>query len=240
MRNLAFEQGRPLRADRGARSEVAGRAAVHDARRPGRKGALPQRRGFRHARAAQGDRRLARPLLPLVAGRRQRGRREVSMRARVLSPVALLPGTALALALLASSGRAQTPPSPPCRRTPPPPCAAAEATSRRPSSRPRTIARLLALFEGLRVADATDGMDAVGLPGVGLMDPELRPLWKDNAVLQLTASSAIAVTARYVPTQRAARRPAVASKTTTAGRVIGTSRSRPSPSPSCCGPAARS
>src|SRR6185503_20049841 len=39
--------------------------------------------------------------------------------------------------------------------------------------------KLLALFEGLRVADATDGMDAVGLPNVGLMDPAIRPLWRD-------------------------------------------------------------
>ena len=39
---------------------------------------------------------------------------------------------------------------------------------------------LLALFEGLRVADVTDGMDAMGLQNVGLMDPEVRPLWKDT------------------------------------------------------------
>jgi hypothetical protein len=40
--------------------------------------------------------------------------------------------------------------------------------------------KLLALFQGLRVADVTDGMDAVGLQNVGLMDPEVRPLWKDT------------------------------------------------------------
>ena len=40
--------------------------------------------------------------------------------------------------------------------------------------------KVLALFDGLRVADVTDGMDAVGLPNVGLMDPEVRPLWKDT------------------------------------------------------------
>jgi 4-hydroxy-4-methyl-2-oxoglutarate aldolase len=68
--------------------------------------------------------------------------------------------------------------------------------------------RLLALFDGLRVADVTDGMDAVGLPSVGLMDPEIRPLWKDT--LEFTHRFiGIAVTARYVPTQRAqaGRRP---------------------------------
>ncbi|HEX9186070.1 MAG TPA: RraA family protein [Vicinamibacteria bacterium] len=62
--------------------------------------------------------------------------------------------------------------------------------------------KLLALFDGLRVADVTDGMDAVGLPNVGLMDPEIRPLWKD-AQLFTHRFTGIAVTARYVPTQRA-------------------------------------
>jgi 4-hydroxy-4-methyl-2-oxoglutarate aldolase len=61
---------------------------------------------------------------------------------------------------------------------------------------------LLALFEGLRVADVTDGMDAVGLPNVGLMDPEIRPLWKDTREYAHRFIG-IAVTARYVPTQRA-------------------------------------
>jgi 4-hydroxy-4-methyl-2-oxoglutarate aldolase len=63
--------------------------------------------------------------------------------------------------------------------------------------------KLLALFEGLRVADVTDGMDAVGLQNVGLMDPEVRPLWKDTEAFTHRFIG-IAVTARYVPTQRAA------------------------------------
>jgi regulator of RNase E activity RraA len=62
--------------------------------------------------------------------------------------------------------------------------------------------KLLTLFEGLRVADATDGMDAVGLQNVGLMDPEIRPLWKD-AKNYRHRFIGIAVTARYVPTNRA-------------------------------------
>lgn len=62
--------------------------------------------------------------------------------------------------------------------------------------------KLLALFEGLRVADVTDGMDAVGLPNVGLMDPEIHPLWKDTQTYAHRFVG-IAVTARYVPTQRA-------------------------------------
>jgi 4-hydroxy-4-methyl-2-oxoglutarate aldolase len=62
--------------------------------------------------------------------------------------------------------------------------------------------KLLALFNGLRVADVTDGMDAVGLQNVGLMDPEIRPLWKDAKTFRHRFIG-IAVTARYVPTNRA-------------------------------------
>ena len=61
--------------------------------------------------------------------------------------------------------------------------------------------RLLALFDGLRVADVTDGMDAVGLQNVGLMDPEIRPLWKDLERFSHRIIG-VAVTARYVPTNR--------------------------------------
>ena len=39
---------------------------------------------------------------------------------------------------------------------------------------------ILKLFEGLRVADVSDGMDAVGLQDVGLMDPAIAPLWRDT------------------------------------------------------------
>jgi len=66
---------------------------------------------------------------------------------------------------------------------------------------PEDDQRLLALFAGLRVADVTDGMDAVGLQNVGLMDPEIRPLWRDTKDYAHRFVG-IAVTARYVPTQR--------------------------------------
>lgn len=62
-------------------------------------------------------------------------------------------------------------------------------------------ARLLARFEGLRVADVCDGMDAVGLQNVGLMDPEIHPLWKDTQNYTHRFIG-IAVTVRYVPTQQ--------------------------------------
>jgi regulator of RNase E activity RraA len=44
-------------------------------------------------------------------------------------------------------------------------------------------------------------MDAVGLHNVGLMDPAIHPLWKD-AVTYRHRFVGIAVTARYVPTNR--------------------------------------
>lgn len=61
--------------------------------------------------------------------------------------------------------------------------------------------RLLALFDGLRVADVSDGMDAVGLHNLGLMDPSIHPLWKDAETYRHRIVG-IAVTARYVPTNR--------------------------------------
>lgn len=60
---------------------------------------------------------------------------------------------------------------------------------------------VLKAFEGLRVADVSDGMDFVGLHDIGLMNPEIHPLWKD-AVEYKHRIIGIAVTARYVPTQQ--------------------------------------
>lgn len=62
-------------------------------------------------------------------------------------------------------------------------------------------AKLLELYAGLRVADVSDGMDAVGLHNLGLMDPAIHPLWKDAASYRHRFVG-IAVTARYVPTNR--------------------------------------
>ena len=61
--------------------------------------------------------------------------------------------------------------------------------------------RILALFAGLRVTDVCDGMDSVGLQDVGLMDPAIQPLWKDAERFTHRVIG-IAVTVRYVPTQR--------------------------------------
>jgi 4-hydroxy-4-methyl-2-oxoglutarate aldolase len=65
-------------------------------------------------------------------------------------------------------------------------------------------AEILKLYEGLRVADVSDGMDMVGLPGTGLVDPAIHPDWIDLENLSHQFRG-IAVTARYVPTQRADR-----------------------------------
>lgn len=61
--------------------------------------------------------------------------------------------------------------------------------------------KILKAFDGLRVADVTDGMDFVGLKNIGLMDPEIHPVWKGFKDYRHRFIG-IAVTVRYVPTQR--------------------------------------
>lgn len=60
---------------------------------------------------------------------------------------------------------------------------------------------LLKMYENLRVADVSDGMDMVGLPNTGLVDPAIHPDWTDYQELSHIIRG-IAVTARYVPTQK--------------------------------------
>jgi len=62
-------------------------------------------------------------------------------------------------------------------------------------------ATVLELFKGLRVSDVADGMDAVGLQNIGLMDPDIHPLWRDTKHYTHRIIG-IAVTARYVPTNK--------------------------------------
>jgi regulator of RNase E activity RraA len=61
--------------------------------------------------------------------------------------------------------------------------------------------RVLELFDGLRVADVSDGMDMAGLTDVGTVDPEIRALWTDTQNFTHRIIG-IAVTARYVPTNK--------------------------------------
>jgi regulator of RNase E activity RraA len=62
-------------------------------------------------------------------------------------------------------------------------------------------ADMLKFYDGLRVADVSDGLDMVGLPGTGLVDPAIHADWLDPEKLSHQFRG-IAVTARYVPTQR--------------------------------------
>jgi regulator of RNase E activity RraA len=70
--------------------------------------------------------------------------------------------------------------------------------------------RILELYKYLRVADVSDGMDVVGLQDVGLVDPEIRALWKDTDTFSHRVVG-IAVTARYMPSNR--REPKMDDKT---------------------------
>lgn len=62
-------------------------------------------------------------------------------------------------------------------------------------------AKILKLYDGLRVADVSDGMDFVGLAKVGLVDQEIHADWKDTETLAHVFRG-IALTVRYVPTQK--------------------------------------
>jgi 4-hydroxy-4-methyl-2-oxoglutarate aldolase len=69
-----------------------------------------------------------------------------------------------------------------------------------------TDEELLQLYDGLRVADVSDGMDFVGRPDIGLMEQRIVPLWKDVQTMDHVIRG-IAVTARYVPTNKSVRTP---------------------------------
>ncbi|WP_297088301.1 RraA family protein [uncultured Draconibacterium sp.] len=60
---------------------------------------------------------------------------------------------------------------------------------------------IIEMYKELRVADVADGMDMVGLPHTGLVDPAIHPNWKDLEDLSHIVRG-VALTARYVPTQR--------------------------------------
>ncbi|MBK1879108.1 RraA family protein [Pelagicoccus mobilis] len=63
--------------------------------------------------------------------------------------------------------------------------------------------QILKLYANLRVADVSDGMDSLGFVDTGLVDPAIHPDWVDRSDLSHIIRG-IAVTARYVPTQRRA------------------------------------
>jgi regulator of RNase E activity RraA len=61
--------------------------------------------------------------------------------------------------------------------------------------------QVLNLFNALRVADVSDGMDQAGLADVGLVSAAIGPLWRDTNHYKHRIVG-IAVTARYVPTNQ--------------------------------------
>jgi 4-hydroxy-4-methyl-2-oxoglutarate aldolase len=66
---------------------------------------------------------------------------------------------------------------------------------------PEDNQQILGEYKYLRVADVSDGMDVVGLQNIGLVDPEIHALWKDTQNFSHRVAG-IAVTARYMPTNR--------------------------------------
>ncbi len=69
-----------------------------------------------------------------------------------------------------------------------------------------TDAQIMKLYEDLRVADVSDGMDMVGLRDAGLLNQSIEPLWKDIDSMSHIIRG-IAVTARYVPTMKVIKNP---------------------------------
>src|SRR5688572_16248036 len=69
-----------------------------------------------------------------------------------------------------------------------------------------TDEEILKLYDGLRVADVSDGLDMVGLRDAGLMDQRIEALWKDTETMKHIMCG-IAVTARYIPTNRIIKNP---------------------------------
>jgi regulator of RNase E activity RraA len=65
---------------------------------------------------------------------------------------------------------------------------------------------ILKLYDGLRVADVSDGLDMVGLRDMGLMGTEIEALWKNIDDLSHIFCG-VAVTARYIPTNRVIKNP---------------------------------
>jgi 4-hydroxy-4-methyl-2-oxoglutarate aldolase len=69
-----------------------------------------------------------------------------------------------------------------------------------------TDEQILELYKSLRVADVADGLDMVGLRDQTIMDQRIEALWKDIDEFKHVFRG-IAVTARYVPTNRVIKNP---------------------------------
>jgi regulator of RNase E activity RraA len=58
---------------------------------------------------------------------------------------------------------------------------------------------ILELYRDLRLTDVLDGMDLIGLQDIGLMDKDIRPLWRDVEKFSHRVVG-FAITVRHVPT----------------------------------------
>lgn len=63
----------------------------------------------------------------------------------------------------------------------------------------RARKEILRLYKDLRLTDVLDGMDLIGLQDIGLMDKNIRPLWRDVEKFSHRVVG-FAVTVRHVPT----------------------------------------
>lgn len=61
---------------------------------------------------------------------------------------------------------------------------------------------LVRKYEGLRVTDVLDAMQAVGLQDTGVMDHSIRPLWRDTTEKLAHRIYGVAVTYQYLPTNK--------------------------------------
>jgi regulator of RNase E activity RraA len=57
-------------------------------------------------------------------------------------------------------------------------------------------------YEGLRVTDVLDAMQALGMQDTGIMDKSIRPLWRDHTPELGHRFYGVAITYRYLPTNR--------------------------------------
>lgn len=62
--------------------------------------------------------------------------------------------------------------------------------------------QLVHKYEGLRVSDIIDAMQAAGLQDIGLMDKGIRPLWRDSSDQVAHRIYGVAITYQYLPTNR--------------------------------------
>ncbi len=61
---------------------------------------------------------------------------------------------------------------------------------------------LVKMYEGLRVTDVRDAMQAIGLQDIGVMDHSIRPLWRDRTDKFAHRIYGVAVTYQYLPTNK--------------------------------------